>query len=339
MNRDIANNVSYESTNGSTAGLLPRPSLPISADGNNSNAQQDRVQLYVCDGGVESDVAVAVGSIAVTTELKVLVSEVANLLMCARQDLFLEGRGAWEVCVETGYGEGLLVGQISYDSATGKIRLRHLEQACPKTSFVYCEHLDDYWLSVVQDTHQSRLMGSFTSHLKKMMQYCALDNTHLTECHYLYVDEDVALELAQKRVPSMTRKLTVPVTLAMLVLGALLMGALRIVLWPEPFSFIGILISLMIMPVVASCGIMHLITQSITRRIAREILVTDLPVGTRSGRHEAAFSLGPEVILYRDEGVELRRERREVESFDETKRYVLVRLRGGKTIPIDKQAL
>lgn len=250
---------------------------------------------------------------------------------------------AWYVYAEQGYGQCVLLGSFILDSdpqRSGITVAKNLEH-CPHTRFVHCERIPLTVLDMMKEEElQGKSVGGFGSHLQAALQAQAVLYTHYEPCRYTYTDDDAAHDLAKIEAKNAARKPCVvyPVTIAALVLGGLLMMALKVGLWPGVSAGVGAVLILLVLPIAAAEAALVVIARLKEPRLAQEILRERLPVGPQTGEHHAVFSYGPRETIYSDESTS-KRFGTGTERYQETEHFVFVTFEDGTIIPVDRLAL
>lgn len=164
--------------------------------------------------------------------------------------------------------------------------------------------------------------------------------THFEPRHYTYTDEDAAHDLAMIEAKKTARKpgVVYPVTIAALVLGGLLMMALKVGHWPGAFAVVGAASMLLVLLIAAAEAALVVIARLKEPRLAQQILLEHLPVGPQAGEHHAVFSYGLRSTIYRDESTSKWSGMGAVRH-QTGERFVFVTLEDGTVIPVDMAAL
>jgi hypothetical protein len=269
----------------------------------------------------------------------VLLRYVANLLASR---VAFSAAHVWYVYAEQGYDQRVLLGSFGlHPDSQDRLAVVESIERCPHMRFVHCERIPVAALEILGEAELKGCSdGPYATHLQTTLQAEAVMYTHYVPCHYTYSDEEVARELAKVEAKNEVRKPVVvyPLTIAALVLGAILMMVLKVGLWPGASAVVGSVLLLFVLPIAGSIGAIALVGKRMEASIARDILAKRLPVGEQRCQHDAVFSYGPLETLYTDEGTS-RRFGVGTETFMTTVSFVLVSFEDGTLIPVSKAAL
>lgn len=332
MRDDLTNEAQF---GGARRGDASHPDAPVSpkvrvflGSGNAASGKDDSDWSTRTRGGVLWD-----------EDPTVLLRRVTDLLsVCAA----VTSTHVWYVYAEQGYGQHVLVGSLGlHPDVQNRLVVVESVERCPRTRFLHCEPVPVAALEMLGELEiKGYSNGPYATHLKTSMQAEAVVFTHFEPCHYTYSDEDVARELAKVEAKEKVRKPAVvyPITIAALVLGAVLMMVLKVGLWPGASAVVGSVLLLFVLPIVSSLMALFLTGNWMEASLARDILAKRLPVGERRGQHDAVFSYAPAETLYTDESTS-RRFAMAAESLKTTEHFVLVTPEDGTIIPVSKAAL
>lgn len=317
---------------------------------------QDRVRVYLpaslgmsdrgtddpIDGVLLSTKAACAGTVRLAPGVRELLWGVlSTLCQCRLGSNQMSRAGIFEVYAKTVGNCDTLhrIGRIHWDHTDGgECKIQWASDDYPAIDLIYCDFLSEgAERLVLEPISDDKIASGYKRHLEQMLQYCALYNTYLMGCSYTYSGEEAAREYAAKRAEGDTQNMatSLVVTIPMMLLGALLMYVTRAALWPGLLAVVGCLFFLLVLPVAAGTGVLHLICRSKVMRVVREEMGDGrLPA---AGQHHARFSMRPGGVLYRDEGGELRDEG--FLDVSDSKRYLFVSLQNGIKIPVPKSAL